>query len=241
MAYNYLGLVNEVNRRLNEVELSTTNFSSTLGFHSQVKDSVNASIQEIDQEYPHWPYNFVEQEDTLSTGVSRYSFPANSTVVDFETFRIKESDTLNNRTQKLKVLRYEEYLERFVEQEYTSDTSLYNVPVFVCKAPGLEYVLSPAPDKAYTVVYEYYLTSVEMTDSTDVPKIPEIYRNVIVDGSMYYAYMFRGNTQDALVAKEKFQAGLKNMRIVLINENTYVRSTMLTRSQRSTYVYRLAS
>ena len=241
MAYNYLGLVNEVNRRLNEVELSTSNFANTSGFHSQVKDSVNASIQEIDQEYPHWPYNFVEQEDTLSAGVSRYSFPANSTVVDFETFRIKESDTLNNRTQKLKVLRYEEYLERFVEQEYTSDTSLYNVPVFVSKAPGLEYVLSPAPDKAYTVVYEYYLTSVEMTDSTDVPKIPEIYRNVIVDGSMYYAYMFRGNTQDALVAKEKFQAGLKNMRIVLINENTYVRSTMLTRSQRSTYVYRLAS
>ena len=241
MSYNYLGLVNEVNRRLNEVELTTSNFSTASGFHSQVKDSVNAAIQEIDQEYPHWPYNFVEQEDTLSTGVTRYSFPANSTVVDFETFRIKESDTLNNRTQKLKVLRYEEYLERFVEQEYTSYTSLYNVPVFVSKAPGLEYVLSPAPDKAYTVVYEYYLTSVEMTDSTDVPKIPEIYRNVIVDGSMYYAYMFRGNTQDALVAKEKFQAGLKNMRIVLINENTYVRSTMLTRSQRSTYVYRLAS
>ena len=184
---------------------------------------------------------YVEQEDTLSAGVSRYSFPANSTVVDFETFRIKESDTLNNRTQKLKVLRYEEYLERFVEQEYTSDTSLYNVPVFVSKAPGLEYVLSPAPDQAYIVVYEYYLTSVEMIDATDVPKIPEIYRNVILDGAMYYAYMFRGNTQDALVAKEKFEAGLKNMRIVLINENTYVRSTMLTRSQRSTYVYRLAS
>ena len=106
---------------------------------------------------------------------------------------------------------------------------------------GLEYVLSPAPDQAYTLVYEYYLTSVEMTDSTDVPKIPEIYRNVIIDGAMYYAYMFRGNTQDALVAKEKFKAGLKNMRIVLINENTYVRSTMLTRTQRSTYVYRLAS
>ena len=26
MAYNYLDLVNEINRRLNEVELSTTNF-----------------------------------------------------------------------------------------------------------------------------------------------------------------------------------------------------------------------
>tara|TARA_Y100001937_G_scaffold127377_1_gene199482 strand:+ start:126 stop:851 length:726 start_codon:yes stop_codon:yes gene_type:complete len=241
MSYNYLGLVNEVNRRLNEVELTTSNFSASSGFHSQVKDSVNASIQEIDQEYPHWPYNFVEQEDVLSVGTTRYSFPANATVVDFETFRIKEDETLGNRTQKLRVLRYEEYLERFVEQEYTPDTSLRSVPVFISKAPGLEYVISPAPDQTYTVVYEYYLTSVDLVDPTDVPKIPEIYRNVIVDGAMYYAYMFRGNTQDALVAKEKFQAGLKNMRIVLINENTYVRSTMLTRTQRSTYVYRLAS
>tara|TARA_X000001388_G_C2203945_1_gene112381 strand:- start:32 stop:757 length:726 start_codon:yes stop_codon:yes gene_type:complete len=241
MAYNYLNLVNEVNRRLNEVELTSTNFSSAGGFHAQVKDSVNASIQEIDQEYPHWPYNFVEQEDVLTRGVTRYSFPANSTVIDFETFRIKENTDLNNRTQKLRVLRYEEYLERFVEQEYTPDTSLYAVPDYVSKAPGLEYIMTPAPDQAYTVVYEYYLTSVELIDSTDVPKIPEIYRNVILDGAMYYAYMFRGNTQDALVAKEKFKSGLKNMRIVLINENTYVRSTMLTRTQRSTYVYRLAS
>ena len=58
---------------------------------------------------------------------------------------------------------------------------------------------------------------------------------------MYYAYMFRGNTQDALVSKDKFKDGLKNMRIALINKNSYVRSTMLNRSQRSTYVYRLAS
>ena len=54
MAYNYLGLVNEVNRRLNEVELTSSNFSTATGFYSQVKDSVNASIQEIDQEYPHF-------------------------------------------------------------------------------------------------------------------------------------------------------------------------------------------
>jgi|TARA_R100000234_G_scaffold15667_1_gene8546 hypothetical protein len=241
MAYNYLGLVNEVNRRLNEVELTSSNFASASGFYAQVKDSVNASIQEIDQEYPEWPYNFVEQEDVLTAGVTRYSFPANSTTIDFESFRIKEDSTLSNRTQKLQVLTYEEYLDRFVEQEYTSDTSLRSVPVYVAKGHGLEYILSPAPNKAYTAVYEYYLTSTDLIDSTDVPKIPEIYRNVIIDGSMYYAYMFRGNTQDAMVAEKKFKDGLKNMRMVLINKNTYVRSTMLTRTQRSTYVYRLAS
>ena len=241
MAYDFIGLVNEVNRRLNEVELTTSNFSTATGFYSQVKDSVNASIQEIDQEYPQWPYNHIEQEDTLTSGITRYSFPTDTTVIDFDSFRVKESDTLNNRTQKLKLLSYEEYLENFIDQEYTSDTSLYSVPVFVAKAPALEYVLSPAPDKAYTVVYEYYATSVNLIEPTDTSKIPEIYRNVIIDGAMYYAYMFRGNTQDAMVSKDKFKDGLKNMRIALINKNTYVRSTMLSRLQRSTYVYRLAS
>ena len=105
MAYNFLGLVNEVNRRLNEVELTSITFNSAVGFYSQVKDSVNASIQEIDQEYTQWPYNYVEQEDTVTSSITRYSFPTDATLIDFDSFRIKESATLNNRTQKLKLLK----------------------------------------------------------------------------------------------------------------------------------------
>ena len=44
---------------------------------------------------------------------------------------------------------------------------------------------------------------------------------------MHYAYLFRGNTQDAVVAKEKFDEGIKHMRSLLINNNyIYVRSYM---------------
>ena len=49
MAYNFLGLVNEVNRRLNEVELTSANFDSATGFYSHAKDAVNASIRYINQ------------------------------------------------------------------------------------------------------------------------------------------------------------------------------------------------
>ena len=38
MAYNFLGLVNQVNRRLNEVELSSTNFDTATGFYAMPKD-----------------------------------------------------------------------------------------------------------------------------------------------------------------------------------------------------------
>ena len=42
MAYNYLGLVNDCNKRLNEVALTTTDFAATTGYYSFVKDSVNS-------------------------------------------------------------------------------------------------------------------------------------------------------------------------------------------------------
>ena len=43
MAYDYLGLVNDVNRRLNEVELTTSNFINATGEYSMIKDAVNSA------------------------------------------------------------------------------------------------------------------------------------------------------------------------------------------------------
>jgi TRAP-type mannitol/chloroaromatic compound transport system substrate-binding protein len=56
---------------------------------------------------------------------------------------------------------------------------------------------------------------------------------------MYYSYLFRGNTQDAIVAKEKFKEGVKNMRTILINRNDSISSTMINKSEITSYVYRI--
>lgn len=239
MAYNFLGLVNDVNRRLNEVELTSGNFASAKGFYLQAKDAVNAAILDINQQQFEWPFNYVEQEETLVAGTSRYVFPADARTVDMDSFRIKKNDTLDNNTVKLQVLTYEDYLDRFVDQEYNTDTSLRGVPEFVVRTPGLEYLVVPAPDQAYEIVYEYYRTNVELINATDVPIIPEIYRYVIIDGAMYHAYMFRSNEQAATIAKEKFKEGVKNMRTILMNRYEYARSTMIVRNGRSSYVYRI--
>ena len=44
MAYDFLGIVNDINRRSNEVELTTDNFNTVTGYYSAIKDSVNSSI-----------------------------------------------------------------------------------------------------------------------------------------------------------------------------------------------------
>ena len=226
MAYNYLGLVNEVNRRVNEVELTSSNFSTSTGFYAHIRDAVNASIRDINQTEFNWPFNHVQQEETLSANVTRYAFPHDAKLLDFDSFRIKEDSTLGNATTRLGVVTYEEYLDKYVDQEYNS-TGRQGVPQLVAHGPALEFILTPEPDAAYTLVYEYYRIPVDLELHDDVPAIPERFKHIIVDGAMHYAYLFRGNTQDALVAKEKFEEGIKNMRSMLINRTYYVRSYMI--------------
>ena len=80
MAYNYLDLVNEINRRLNEVELSTTNFLTAKGFYQTAKDAVNSSIRHVNHEEFSWSWNHREEEETLSAGVVRYPYPEDAKV-----------------------------------------------------------------------------------------------------------------------------------------------------------------
>ena len=229
MAYNFLGLVNAVNRRLNEVELTSSNFTSAVGFYSQAKDAVNAAIRYLNQSEYFWAFNHATKEQTLTANTSRYAFPTDAKVINFNSFRIKENTTLGNATTRFTEIAYEDYLDKHVEQEYSSTVG-QGVPTRVAQAPDLEFVMTPEPDKAYELVYEYYTFPSDLSAATDAPTIPERFKHVIVDGAMHYGYLFRGNTQDAMVMKEKFDEGIKHMRSQLINRTPYVRSYMFTGS-----------
>jgi hypothetical protein len=230
MAYNYIGLTNEVNRRLNEVELTSSNFSTATGFYAHIKDAVNSAIRDINHTHYEWPFNHVLAEETLTVGGTRYAFPSDASTIDFDTFRVKESATLSNDTVRLGVMTYDDYLQRFVDQEYSADTSKQDVPTYVFHAPSLEWGVVPAPNQAYAIAYEYYRIPVDLSSSTDVPSIPERFKQVILDGAMYHAYMFRSNEQAANIAKGKFEEGIKKMRILLINKYVYMQSTAITQS-----------
>ena len=228
MAYDFIGLVNDVNRRLNEVELTTANFAGAQGYYNLTKDAVNASIRHIHQEEFEWPWNHREAVEVLTPGEGRYSMPYDSKTVNLNTFRLTRDTALNVDTRKLKIMPYEEYLDKYADYEYNSSTSIRSVPTYVSRAPSNELIIFPSPNKAYEVVYEYYATGVDMVLSTDVPVVPEAYRHVIVDGSMYYAYMFRGDAQAAQLSQQKFEQGIKNMRSLHINRTDYALDTRVT-------------
>tara|TARA_R100001369_G_scaffold90628_1_gene129949 strand:- start:606 stop:1328 length:723 start_codon:yes stop_codon:yes gene_type:complete len=230
MAYDYIGLVNDINRRLNEVELTSDNFASAVGEYSMIKDSINSAIRFVNQHEYEWPFNHVEAEETLTAGTVRYAYPSDAKTLSINSFRIKRDATLGNETRRLSILSYEEYLDRHVDAEYNTSDNTRSLPRSVFRTPSLEFGFVPAPDKAYEVVYEYYRLPINLFNPTDVPTVPEQFRHILVDGAMHYAYMFRGETQEASLMQQRFESEIKSMRSLYINRYDYVRSTVITRT-----------
>lgn len=230
MAYDYLGLVNDVNRRLNEVELTSSNFATATGEYSMIKDAINSAIRYINQHEYQWPFNHVEAEETLTAGTVRYAYPADAKTIDMDSFRIKRDDTLGNITRRLKVLSYEDYLDNYIDSEYNTDSTSRSIPSYVFRAPSQEFGVVNVPDKAYTLVYEYYRLPVDLINATDVPSIPEQFRYIILNGAMHFAYMFRGETQESALIQNRFDDEIKQMRSLYINRYEYLRSTVIHRS-----------
>jgi len=233
MAYNFLGLVNEVNRRLNEVELSSSNFATASGFYSTAKDAVNASLRHINHEESNWPWNHVLEEEVLTAGTTRYDYPTDAKLIDMNSFRIKKDTSLSVGTTKLKSMDYQEYLDKYIDYEYNSSSDMQSLPRHVIRAPSQEFLIVPTPDQDYELVYEYYRNPVSLELYDDVPSVPLEFKHIIVDGAMFYAYQFRADTQASQIAQGKFESGIKYMRSLYINRYDYVRSTVLNRTTSS--------
>jgi len=229
MAYDFLALTNEVCGRLNETKLTSSNFATASNFYSTIKDSINASLRDINHQQYNYPFNHNSSEIILDSGVARYPLPQNAKKVDFDTVRIVRDDTLNVRTQVLKQIQYNEYTRKYLDSELnTSDDG--GVPMFIAKAKNSDFVLAPKPDQDYTLELEYFIVPADLNLYDDVPTVPESFKHVIIDGAMYHCYMFRDNVQSATVAKQKFDEGIEAMRSLLVNEYINVVDTRVIRN-----------
>ena len=292
MAYDYLGLVNDVNRRLNEVELTATNFTSAVGEYAMVRDSVEFA----------YPFNHSTSTTTVVPGVTRYSIPTDAKYVDYNTARLKKDTALNFNGFSLSTLPYNEYIDnQHVNQEDDVNSTTINAlsglsdsvttisvtssadftatgtlfiggeqitytgisgndftgctrgansttaaaiaddvvvtqftavgsPRFIVRTLDNNYLLYPFPDRQYQLVFDYFTLPTDLSAATDVPSLPVQFRYLIVEGAMYTAYMFRGETQEANLMKNNFEEGIKQMRSLYINKYEYIRSTVTSGS-----------
>lgn len=230
MAYTYLDITNEVLARMNEVTLASSNFSTARGFQIQCKNAVNDSINFINHSAFNWPFNHAAKTETLVAGTTRYAIPTTAKTVDYDTFRLVKDSSLGTAGGGLGRLDYKEYIDRYVDQEDDA-TVQGGQPRFVVRTPDNNYLLYPYPDKAYSLKYEYYNVPTALSAATDVPGIPEVYRQVVVDGATAYAYQYRGELDQYNTNFSRFQKGISDIRSILTNRYPYVRSTMVERSR----------
>ena len=225
MASSYLVLINNVLRDLNEVELTSSNFSASRGIQTAVKDYVNRAIDDIINADTEWPFTVVNKSFTTTAGTRLYTRSALSTTntktVDFDSFTFLEAADKKEIT--LEFITYSEYLDNYHERDPTGNSR--DIPVYVYEDPQNNIGLSPVPDKStYTVKYYYYATHTALSASTDTSDIPDRFENVIIERAKYYAFTLRGEVQNAQLAQLQFEKSIKRMRVELINKQLYMRA-----------------
>ena len=117
MSSSYLILTNNVLGRLNEVQLTASNFDSARGIQTQTKEAINQSIRFINQKEFAFPFNHATETKTLTAGTVRYSLPTSTKHVDYNTFRLIKDDDLATSGGKLGILQYNDYINNYITQE----------------------------------------------------------------------------------------------------------------------------
>ena len=127
MALTFLTLANDVITRMNEVTLTASNFTDARGVQVQCKNAVNESIRHINQKEFGYPFNHASNNSVLVPGTSRYTVPASTKHIDYNTARIKRNTDLSTSGGNLAKLDYNEYINKeFANQEDEVDATTLN-------------------------------------------------------------------------------------------------------------------
>lgn len=228
MPSTYLDLCNQVLRRLNEVEMNESDFASARGVQALVKDSIKNAIAKVNQAEFEWPFNSATHTQTLTQGQVEYSWPSYLKSVDWNSFQIVKNDSLGVNFTHLKAISRDEWYRLHRDDDNNSGNSGRSVPQNVFGSHGQGFGVTPSPDAAYQVRFNYFLNYTDLTNATDQTRIPETFDSIIVEGALYFLYMFKDNIQSAQASIEVFQQGLKDLQTLYINKYEYVSDTRIS-------------
>jgi len=101
MASTFLSLVNDVLRDMNEVELTSSNFNTSRGVQTTVKDYVNRSIADIINSELNWPFTRSEGSTDVIAGKALYSYTSISSTlkyIDYDNVFLQPKNYITNGT-----------------------------------------------------------------------------------------------------------------------------------------------
>jgi|TARA_R110000824_G_scaffold374502_1_gene565054 hypothetical protein len=237
----FLNLTNELLRELNEVILTSSNFSSAVGVQQHAKDSVNRAYLDIVNEEPQWPFLATAESGATDpmygnayietvAGTRWYELkPTSSSIttdygsVDWDNFMLTTVGVSNEAApytiKNLKYTTTEEWKDylRISENQDDANTTQYGVPSRVIRSPDARnFGLSPIPDQVYRIWFFAWDLPTELDVYGDTIVFPDIYRTVLLARARYYIWQFKDNPQAAAFALDDYKKGIRMMRSTLL-------------------------
>lgn len=231
----FMSLANTLLVRLNEVTIEQADFASTRGVQQLAKDAINSSIELINSKEFEWPFNANASlgSQTLVAGTEEYSFPASTKMVKWDTFHLVEDDALSCAGHRIEFISRDQRNRYLKNDDDVAGADGRGQPRYVYEAQGFGFGLSPSPDEAYEVTFEYFLYPTRLVDYDDTSAIPPAYDEAIIQGALYHFYMFRDNSEQANMAEKQFNVWINRMRTSMINKDDRIRGTFINRRRGS--------
>ena len=242
MATTYLELTNEVLRELNEIPLTSANFTSAVGLQQFVKDSINKSIFDIANEEPQLPFLAVGESGATDpfygnvtvasvAGTRWYELKASSSSlkddyasIDWDDFYLTtinvSGETAPFVSKGLGFLSLADWKRYYRDSENVDDADAqsYGEPSRVVKSPdGRKFGLSPIPDKVYNIHFYAFDKPTKLSAHGDTVVFPEQYTNVITARARYYVWQFKESPQQAAFAMDDYKKAMRTMKSNLVN------------------------
>jgi hypothetical protein len=226
----FFELTNLLLRRLLETELTTSNFVSARSTQNTAKDCVRDAVDEILTRDKRWPFFYQPGSQLLSVGVEEYTLPVDCESVDWKSFRLRKNDTLLIQTTPLMYLSRDEWFERYRPSDEDVGTDGRGAPQFVFNSDygaSTSFGLTPSPDQAYTVDFQYYkfITSLDLYDDECI--IPDRYNHVILDTALKYFYAFKDNLEQTSLWESRSEKAISRMKQNLIDPVDNMRSSVM--------------
>lgn len=221
MPSTFMDLTNRLLRRVNDVEITQSDFLSARGIQAAAKDYILDTVRTINTTKINWPFNAVEHSQTLETGTEEYAWPTNFTAAEWGSFQIQGDDTIGNTFETLQLITRDQWYAYDRDTDYESTTEGRDIPKYVFPSHGQGFGITPSPDEDYPIKYRYYKNPDDLVNYDDEVTIPNKFDYVIMAGALHHMNLFKENIEAAAIEEKKFKDGVANMVNLLLPNETF--------------------
>ncbi|AXP07709.1 hypothetical protein SmphiM6_17 [Sinorhizobium phage phiM6] len=208
----FLVLTNKLLRRLNEVQLTDTSFASARNVQAMAKDAVLAAIAEINIREYQWPWNKTQGTAVANVGTTEFTWATDTAVPLWDSFKITGVPADAIVSSYLAPITQEQWFKEFRQIDVDSiPDGGKEKPRFIYPTVG-GFGVTPMPEQAYTITYEYYTIPTELVTNDETCSIPSAYDYVIINFALKHYYMYKDNTQQATVWSQEAETTFKQMK-----------------------------